>query len=1106
MKNKRGIFFSADALIAVIIVLIVIVIIIPITNFSRPATEIHRDVIRSLSSLKIGEINNSYVKSLIASGEITNLNNTILEQIGEFYVTNITLARSLAESVLSGIQTNQNFGIWYQNKLIASVNKTPIETAENIETARQIVSGIGCETVEECESTTGFSARAFLSSTSQSRHFYLGGYVGDGNLSANIEYYGNISSAEMELAINDNFNLYINNILIGSYAKSPSDFTPALYPIPITEFRSGNNTLEFRGRNLHIPGGFIKITYDSSSILEKSSRYYFPGVNGVINIYDGFYIPGNLTSMDIFLHLKSPYISFLTIGNTTIFRNVTQGEQTITLSNSQLSSQLDYNSLAKKTIPLRFGLENVSYILGISKFADVFSVTDLSGSMVGAKMAGAKQANRVLIDTILNLSGNKVGLVGYETLAYNSDFHNLSNNNLSLNNIVSNVWDANGYTCICCGINKAIQNFAPASSNSLLQNQSILYYDFENNALDKSGNGFDGTLVNNPIWVAGINGNAIQFNALDDGNDNNDPKVNVGISLDISALPFAMSAWINPVNYNDYRAIFSKRDSYSNSNMRVDIGLSSGSGQVYITAAPALLQFSYAPPLNTWTHIAVVAESTGTKLYVNGNLQQTLSAITLGTDATANVAIGGTGEINGDNDPFNGMIDDFRLYNRALSQTEIDGLRNQAPVCNNNIIEIGEVCDSNSRFCTSYGGTQSCNSLCNGWDNCILPEGICGNGVLNNGEQCDDGNTNDGDGCSSLCQIEPRLKSMIVMSDGFANRACGMDPVPDHDLDGDTTNDEQDHAIEAACNAKQDYNITVHAVGFGSDVEESTLQDISSCGGGAYYFGNVSDIVNIYKQLAEFIIQAAYVEQTINATGNISTILYPDSRINFNYQQEITPYGLVLTVEKQFSDDVSGTFDIPANSTILETVITSYSGARWTDNVEINNNTVYKITDYGQSYINIGDPYHINIPNSLIQPANVVELTTGISPSNSTSGSQSNKIIYKVAKEISTYSDISLNIDGCMWHIEFEDNTNITVSIPLSYIGSNECYYTSSLQQYDINDATQNAVNDLLKILDLNGNGKVEAKFTQQDLQIELTALTGIPFTWSTEVQVRTWY
>jgi|ERR1051326_364590 cysteine-rich repeat protein len=34
-------------------------------------------------------------------------------------------------------------------------------------------------------------------------------------------------------------------------------------------------------------------------------------------------------------------------------------------------------------------------------------------------------------------------------------------------------------------------------------------------------------------------------------------------------------------------------------------------------------------------------------------------------------------------------------------------------------------------------------------------ESICGNGIVEPGEQCDDGNIADGDGCSSICTIEP---------------------------------------------------------------------------------------------------------------------------------------------------------------------------------------------------------------------------------------------------------------------------------------------------------------------------------------------------------------
>src|SRR5262249_25783297 len=45
---------------------------------------------------------------------------------------------------------------------------------------------------------------------------------------------------------------------------------------------------------------------------------------------------------------------------------------------------------------------------------------------------------------------------------------------------------------------------------------------------------------------------------------------------------------------------------------------------------------------------------------------------------------------------------------------------------------------------------------------------VCGNGVIDSGEECDDGNTDAGDGCSPTCQIEPDLDG-----DGFPDPRDG---------------------------------------------------------------------------------------------------------------------------------------------------------------------------------------------------------------------------------------------------------------------------------------------------------------------------------------------
>ncbi|DAC54622.1 MAG TPA: DUF4215 domain-containing protein, partial [Candidatus Poseidoniaceae archaeon] len=70
------------------------------------------------------------------------------------------------------------------------------------------------------------------------------------------------------------------------------------------------------------------------------------------------------------------------------------------------------------------------------------------------------------------------------------------------------------------------------------------------------------------------------------------------------------------------------------------------------------------------------------------------------------------------------------------------------------------------------------------------PTPICGDGVIDENEYCDDGNTADGDGCSSICTIE--CGDYCTWGTCYADGSCV--PLPDGSLcdDGDptTVNDE----------------------------------------------------------------------------------------------------------------------------------------------------------------------------------------------------------------------------------------------------------------------------------------------------------------------------
>ena len=78
------------------------------------------------------------------------------------------------------------------------------------------------------------------------------------------------------------------------------------------------------------------------------------------------------------------------------------------------------------------------------------------------------------------------------------------------------------------------------------------------------------------------------------------------------------------------------------------------------------------------------------------------------------------------------------------------------PVCGNGILDGNEECEDFNNL-----SGDGCSNACKiepGF-HCSLPglpcTGICGDGVVKGSETCDDGNTLDGDGCSSICLTDP---------------------------------------------------------------------------------------------------------------------------------------------------------------------------------------------------------------------------------------------------------------------------------------------------------------------------------------------------------------
>ena len=101
-----------------------------------------------------------------------------------------------------------------------------------------------------------------------------------------------------------------------------------------------------------------------------------------------------------------------------------------------------------------------------------------------------------------------------------------------------------------------------------------------------------------------------------------------------------------------------------------------GAGQLAVENWGAGWTSSASLQANTWYHVAVTYSGSGQPtFYVNGTIYGVAS--TWGSPAVGTTSTGGriSGRPDGSN-PMNGLIDEVRIYNRALSASEIAGLYN----------------------------------------------------------------------------------------------------------------------------------------------------------------------------------------------------------------------------------------------------------------------------------------------------------------------------------------------------------------------------------------------------------------------------------------------
>ena len=184
-------------------------------------------------------------------------------------------------------------------------------------------------------------------------------------------------------------------------------------------------------------------------------------------------------------------------------------------------------------------------------------------------------------------------------------------------------------------------------------------------AKDSSNNGNDGTLNNDPKWVEGKFGNALEFDGSDD-------YVIAPDSTILNPYPYTFSAWVKLEKYGQDANVGAIVLGNYGGDVKGSIFYISNVGLLSIRVHPPsfTVASSTAIPLKQWTHIATTFEGTSLTVYVNGKEDGNGTSAGYAGGFLRHFVIAKASWFDGNY--FNGIIDDIGVFNQALTEDDIE--------------------------------------------------------------------------------------------------------------------------------------------------------------------------------------------------------------------------------------------------------------------------------------------------------------------------------------------------------------------------------------------------------------------------------------------------
>jgi Concanavalin A-like lectin/glucanases superfamily/Secretion system C-terminal sorting domain len=212
-----------------------------------------------------------------------------------------------------------------------------------------------------------------------------------------------------------------------------------------------------------------------------------------------------------------------------------------------------------------------------------------------------------------------------------------------------------------------IKNLAKPSSKTALVGHWAMEENGGSTLIDSSSFKNNASIIEGPSWVEGKRGLALNLNGtIDYCSVPDDPTLNISSAITIAA-------WVKPGKYATQR-IIRKVDGTKNLGYSLFLGIDSTISIRFDNSNLKRVKSTtkYPGTGDTWMHIAATYDGTTIRLYINGVEENTLTA-SFDIGITENsLTIGAS---DSDTQHFGGSLDDLRIYNYALSATEISDLQ-----------------------------------------------------------------------------------------------------------------------------------------------------------------------------------------------------------------------------------------------------------------------------------------------------------------------------------------------------------------------------------------------------------------------------------------------